>query len=226
MSKGNELWNGVPIETYIGGPLLAVVKAQLMLTDSTGDFIEKVGYEESDSLKPRHVKFAYNRTAFDQKSQSHCVEQVHVDVPLLSLVHIPNLLINKFDYSFSLDIKTVETQEKQPESDQGELLVDNKDLTDVRLYGSITVPTERKRESDNSGIMNIEIQAEQSPIPEGLARVIDLMNQAITPKVIHRKQLPSPTQMEKKDLLQELIEGLNKEELMELLERLNKSKNE
>jgi len=51
----------------------------------------------------------------------------------------------------------------------------------VHVEGSVSSHKENTRSSDNSAKYHVEVHAEDRGMPEGLARVLDIMQQAITP---------------------------------------------
>ena len=53
----------------------------------------------------------------------------------------------------------------------------------VHVEGSIAAHKENTRTSDNSAKYHVQVLAEDSGMPEGLARVLDMMQSAIQPKV-------------------------------------------
>ena len=54
----------------------------------------------------------------------------------------------------------------------------------VHVEGSVATHKENTRSSDNSAKYHVEVHASDKGMPEGLARVMDIMNGAIVPKAL------------------------------------------
>ena len=191
----------------------------MMIANSTSELLHKIGFETTDGkqYKPCTVPFSYNRTVYDSSSEELCTELVQVDVPLLTLVKIPSLEISSIHYTFSLEIKKIDKEEEKS-------IPVCKDSS-FKLMGMIAAPKENTRNSDHSSKIHLDIHAIQGETPEGMARVLDLMNQSITPKVISRYSGSKEKKENIKDKLLDLIKNLNNEDLLSLVETLRKKKN-
>ena len=63
----------------------------------------------------------------------------------------------------------------------------------VNISGSVASHKENTRQTDQSAKYHVQVRAEDTGMPEGLARVLDLMNTAVAPKsVTPSKTLPPP----------------------------------
>lgn len=194
---------GYSLDTFIGAPLKAAIDSQVLLANSTASFIQDLGYihdSKGHPTKPRTVPFAYQRTSIDSETNELKTEDIRIDVPLLALVNVPTLEINSLHYTFSMEMKTVNS-------------------ASTRLYGVISTPREATSKQDRTIKMHLDIQAKQGSAPEGLARVLDLMNQAITPKIIGVKPFVGHETNEEK-IVREYLNNLSKEEAIELVELL------
>lgn len=205
-----------PIETFIAGPMKAAIDSQVMIANTTSELIHTIGFETIDGkqYKPCTIPFTYNRTVYDSSTEELCTEVVQVDAPLLTLVKIPSLEISSIHYTFSLDIKKVDKEEKNSISI-------SKDPS-FKLLGMIAAPKENARNTDHSSKIHLDIHAIQGETPEGMARVLDLMNQSITPKVISRYSDSKQKKENIQDKLLDLVKNLKNEDLLSLVETLQK----
>src|SRR3546814_18523067 len=108
-------FRGLPMGDLIGGPLTAACDAQIRLANATADFIKVIGFlppaapAQGGTVDPNAVGDVRNVTfKFDRPSQSKMpdpakpdaplpMETVELSVPLLAVVKVPNLSLNKVD---------------------------------------------------------------------------------------------------------------------------------
>lgn len=190
--KISEQFGGLDMSSLIGGPLKATCDAQVMLSKSTADFINNACMTEitPDSNEPdkkvitaRTVNFSFKR-AVNDKNGDPKMEDVDLNVPpLLAVVEVPALAIDDVDVSFDMEVKSSESS-KEIYDKKGDLEA-NAGLKigpfhmDVKIKGSISSHKENTRSSDNSAKYYVEVHASQGNLPEGLSRVLDIVNSAI-----------------------------------------------
>jgi hypothetical protein len=183
-------FGGLPMEALIGAPLQAAGKSQLMLAGSTVNFIKEIGFESSsdgNNVSTRMVDFSFTRPNQDDKGNP-ITEKVEMSVPLLSIVSIPNLLIDDVDVTFDMEVKSSESSTQK--NDQ-EASLDAKAKfgwglfsLDVSVQGKVSAHEENTRASDNAAKYHVKVHASQAGMPEGLARVLDIMATASAPRSI------------------------------------------
>lgn len=187
-------FKGLPMGDLIGGPLTAACDAQVKLAHATADFIKYIGFmPPSDSDKDgvgatRLAHFAFTRPVADPADPSKTVEEsVSLDVPLLAIVKIPSLSITKVDITFDMEVKS-SFSSKETEDKSGKFSADIKAgwgpvSVKVHLEGSVATHKENTRSSDNSAKYHVQVLAEDGGMPEGLARVLDILQTSIQPRV-------------------------------------------
>jgi hypothetical protein len=205
-SMGNQ-FTGLPMQDLIGGPLNAAADAQVRLANSTADFIQKVGFRPSDAaikaaaaaktpvqydpatFDVRTVDFKFNRATgpADEKGVVP-TELVSLEVPLLAIVKIPALSIETVDIIFDMEVKNSESS-KESEDKSGSFSADTSIgwgpfSLKIHVEGSVASHKENTRSTDQSAKYHVEVHAADRGMPEGLARVLDMMNQSIAPKNI------------------------------------------
>jgi hypothetical protein len=197
-------FRGLPMSDLIGGPLIAASDAQVTLANATASFIKTVGFlpnydkSEQPKLDPndpygdiRTAKFKFDRPVGGATPDSNGLvptETVALEVPLLAIVKIPTLSIINVDITFDMEVKSSESS-KESDSKTGSLEAEasvgwGPFKASVKISGSISSAKESARSTDSSAKYHVEVHATDSGMPEGLARVLDMMNASIAPKSI------------------------------------------
>jgi hypothetical protein len=189
-------FKGLPMGDLIGGPLTAACDAQVKLANATANFIKYIGFlpPTADSKDPNGVgatrlaHFAFTRPVADPADPSKTIEEsVSLDVPLLAIVKIPALSITKVDITFDMEVKS-SFSSKETEDKSGKFSADIKAgwgpvSVNVHLEGSVATHKENTRSSDNSAKYHVQVLAEDGGMPEGLSRVLDILQTSIQPRV-------------------------------------------
>ncbi len=186
------------MDSLIGGPLTAACDAQVRLANATADFIQFIGFEPPDDtkeLKPRVTQFKFTRpieepTELNQGGKPMgplkiSQELVELEVPLLALVKVPNLSITTVDVTFDMEVKSSFTStEKELEASADVTIGWGILKAKVHIQGKVSSHKENTRTSDNSAKYHVAVHAEDRGMPEGLARVMDILQTSIAPKKV------------------------------------------
>lgn len=210
LASMSDQFKGLPMEELIGGPLSAACRANLMLAKSTADFINQVGFvspteidaktghnKPSEDIIPRMVDFSFERPGQNATTGELKVESVRVMVPLLAIVPVPNLQIDTVNVNFDMEVRS-STSEKSTQDQEGSVEGSGKAgwgpfSVSVTIKGKVSAHKEHTRSSDNSAKYHVEVSAKSAGIPEGLARVLDILATAATPRAITAFELDSKT---------------------------------
>jgi hypothetical protein len=192
-------FKGLPMGDLIGGPLNAACDAQIRLANATADFIQKIGFRQpksdNDPWLPRTVMFKFDRPAQVPSlpapaagDLANAIETVDIEVPMLAIVRIPNLGIDRVDITFDMEVKS-STSDTSKADQQASLDAEAKIgwgifSATVKIHGSVSSHQEHTRTSDNSAKYHVEVHASDRGTPEGLARVLDILQTAAVPKKI------------------------------------------
>jgi len=197
----SDQFKGLPMDSLIGGPLTVACDAQVRLANATADFIKFVGFEppeDTQKLIPRVTQFKFTRpvertTTLDNDGKPMdplkiSQEDVELEVPLLALVRVPNLSITTVDVTFDMEVKSSFTSSEKSSAE----LEASADVTigwgilkaKVHIQGKVSSHKENTRTSDNSAKYHVAVHAEDRGMPEGLARVMDILQTSIAPKKI------------------------------------------
>ncbi|MFK3773737.1 DUF2589 domain-containing protein [Pseudomonas sp. NPDC089406] len=194
---GNQ-FRGLPMGDLIGGPLTAACDAQVRLANATAEFIKVVGFlppQDAEGSDPngvgdvRTVSFRFDRpSAAPAADGGTAMERVELEVPLLSVVKVPNLAINNVGITFDMEVKHSENL-RDASSAQAAMSAEAKVgwgpfSAKVNISGSVSSHKEHTRSTDHSARYHVELNATDSGMPEGLARVMDLISQSVAPRAI------------------------------------------
>ena len=191
-------FKGLPMGDLIGGPLTAACEAQLKLAGATAAFIKTIGFlpptdNTTEVGDVRLAKFAYTRTVANPDDPSKMLDEVmHLDVPMLAIVKVPNLSVTKVDITFDMEVKS-SFSSTESEDKKGAFAGDGRIgwgcfSVNVHVEGSVASHKENTRTSDNSAKYHVQVLAEDNGMPEGLARVLDILQQSIQPRAAKAPQ--------------------------------------
>jgi len=191
-------FKGLPIGDLISGPLLAACDAQVRLANATADFIKVIGFQpptlaqlqtDPDAVGAiRTVSFSFTRPTQIVPATTPptiTTETVDLTVPQLAIVSVPALSVKSVDIVFDMEVKSSSSSK----SDTDETLSGAVDASAkwgtvkvaVHIQGSVATHKENTRSTDNSAKYHVEVHAADEGMPEGLRRVLDIMNSAIVP---------------------------------------------
>lgn len=197
--KMSDQFKGLPMGELIGGPLNAACEAQVKLAQATADFIKVIGFlpptndKDPYSGSTRTATFRFKRPVDSPNAptggQSGIMEEeVELCVPLLAIVKVPNLSITTVDVTFDMEVKS-SFATKESEDKQGSF---NAEMSvgwgcfkaKASIQGSVASHKENTRTSDNSAKYHVSVHAEDKGMPEGLARVMDILQTSCAPRAI------------------------------------------
>ena len=191
ISMGDQ-FKGLPMGDLIGGPLLAACDAQVKLANASAEFIKVVGFTPPDkdgNSDVRNVKFVFDRPVPQGATATPGqTERVELDVPLLAIINVPSLAINSVDVIFDMEVKNSETTKESFDA-TASMSADasvgwGPFSLKVHIEGSVSSHKENTRQTDQSAKYHVEVHAKDSGMPEGLARVMDIIQSSVAPKSI------------------------------------------
>ena len=206
----SDQFKGLPMGELIGGPLSAACEAQVKLAQATADFIKVIGFlpPAKDATDPysggtRTATFRFKRpvdnpAATPGEPGSTMEEEVEICVPLLAIVKVPNLSITTVDISFDMEVKSSFASKES--TDASASLEASMSVgwgvfkATAKISGSVATHKENTRTSDNSAKYHVQVHAEDKGMPEGLSRVLDILQTACAPRAISdKKPVPALT---------------------------------
>ena len=187
----NELVNdlsSMPFDRMIGGPLSACIDAQEQAAVSSVNFIDRVGFDPQNPGHVINVDFKYRRDG----------EDVVLSVPLLTIVPIPFISIDTVNISFKAALKSINTEdaidadrESSYDSTNSKYLGIGSYLKSAQIQRTVmrgSVSTKKDSVATQNSVYSIEanvdinVIARQESMPGGLAKVLEMLNQAISIK--------------------------------------------
>jgi hypothetical protein len=201
----SDQFKGLPMGELIGGPLNAACEAQVRLANATADFIKVIGFlpPSQGSTDPysggtRTALFKFKRPvdnpnkALQPAKPGEAVtiyeEEVELEVPVLAIVKVPNLSITTVDITFDMEVKSSFSSKESTDASaslEAEMSFGWGPFKgSVKINGSVATHKENTRSSDNSAKYHVSVHAEDRGMPEGLSRVLDIMQSACAPRKI------------------------------------------
>lgn len=199
----------LPLEYMLATPLTAAITAQALAAATTVAFIEKVGLQEDTTtgeLSVRAAQFTFSQPVPDPANPGGVIFQdAKLTVPILSLAPIPFIRISDLNVSFEFKIRDVSSSQSKFEitaktgfesstkaegktgmgggligflggaSASGTL----ESKTKVTAEVSATYQSSNRQMTDRSATFKMTLNAVQDAIPEGLSRVLTILNDAI-----------------------------------------------
>ena len=183
----SDQFGGLPMDQLIGGPLKAACNAQTLLAKASSDFIQDVGLDTDATgkiMSARTVDFSFNKPV-QAPDGTTTMEKVDLQVPLLAIINTPSLSIKEAEVRFTMEVKS-STSSKTTSDTKAELTAHAKYNAglfscDVTVHGSVANHSENSRKSDNSAKYDVKVIARDDGPPEGLMKVLDMLNDAIAP---------------------------------------------
>lgn len=177
----SEQFVGIDMNNLIGSPLSAATQASIYLAHSTADFIDRVGFGTDGTA--RRVQFRYQSA--QSEPEGHLSRQeLQVELPLLSVVPIPNLQIDEVRVCFDMEVKHYEKTGTGRTAAAGTSGGAGFGPAKIAISGNVSSHSQNTRSSDNSAKYEMHITASNHGIPEGLARVLDIMASQMAPMVL------------------------------------------
>ena len=182
-----ENFKGIPIADLISAPLLASCEAQARICKDIVGFVKSLIKEDGT---PQTLDFILNRLVADNKGELQKVSS-KVKAPILGLVPIPGLLIDDVEIEFSMEVhSTSSSQTQKDEKQDNSIKKYKKDNLDpqlkewldgdtLQINGNLSSINKASRSTDNSAKYHIKISAKQHQVPEGMARILDMMAHSI-----------------------------------------------
>lgn len=139
--------------------------------------------DKNGAKKVRTMKFCFEREAHSESGDNGS-EKMSINVPLLALVEIPMLGLELDGIIFDMEVNSSEsTPDKQAEH----VAMFHTGFT-VEIKGFVTSHEMERRVSDDSEKHHIQLYPKDCGTAEGLARVLDMLNQRSTPTKVEGEQ--------------------------------------
>ncbi len=170
----------LPMKELIGAPFRATMESQIALAESTYEFIKLIGFDDEGELKT--IDFD---VPIAEKLEDGVVTYAKetVKAPLLSLLPIPSLMIDKVTVDFQLEVKTTIENANKYNSNQEDKMKKLKlfSLKKTEMLGKISESKENTRKTSMGAKYQFRVEANMQDKPEGLQKMLDLIISRMTP---------------------------------------------
>lgn len=161
----------LPLEFVVAGPLLAAVRAQKAAAEATRDYIQSFIKQDGELVS---VSFKA------QLSEGGETRSFDVRAPLLSIVPVPHLRIDALSVNFRFEVKTTDLKTSETTGAAAtELKIGGNPWVNGSLSGSVSTRSATEAVANRSGALEISVQASESEMPEGLAKIASMLANAI-----------------------------------------------
>ena len=174
-------FQSLPLEYLIAAPLKGAIEAQAIAAASTRAFIQGMLNANSDGTQsPITVDFKLAKTSSGVTGVSGT--EMLIKAPLLSMVPVPHLRIDSLTSTFKYEINEIHKSEKS--LDMGANLTAGTSavlskFVNIQLNGTVGSKSKEESSMNRSGSLEITIHASEAPMPEGLAKILNLLSRAI-----------------------------------------------
>lgn len=176
--------NLLSLAQLIGAPIHALVDAEAQAAMATSNFIRTVGFQstpEGDGNELgelKMAKFVHSRIMPDGTE-----EHQEVSIPLLTLLPIPALQIR--DAQLDYTVKVVQTEVGAQHSQQifNELNIEKNGLSmPATIRASFAREQRETGKNTTDMVLKIKVNIEQSDMPSGLEKLLNIANEAVNYK--------------------------------------------
>lgn len=174
----------IPFGSIIGGPLNACIEAQAMAAQTTWKFIQEVGLNTDPKTGEKsavNVSFQFLQGG----------RMVQLNVPLLTIVPIPYIAIHTIDINFKANISASSSSVQEDTSH--EEMGGSAELTagirvgpfhmDAKMNANYSSKKDSKATQESKYsveyTMDVTVKAGQDSMPAGLAKVLELLGNAL-----------------------------------------------
>jgi hypothetical protein len=169
----------LPIESLIGKPLEAAVRAQAYAAMTTARFVEEVGLDDDGNVKS--VTFRFKRKVVDPDTGDVNDVDTTIEAPLLTILPVPFIRIKDMTVHFNFTIKTTAYDTTQHDFSTKLSAKAGWGWGSVKLTASYGFKKETRSQVDRSSELDITVNAVQDEMPEGLRTLLSILKESIAP---------------------------------------------
>ncbi|MEZ4294586.1 MAG: DUF2589 domain-containing protein [Polyangiaceae bacterium] len=181
MANGVQDLKSLPLSDIIGAPVSAIVQAEANAARTAIEFIEKVGFQKDadapdgasalDAGQLRMVEFGYTKP--DENGNP---AEFVARIPLLALFPIPGIRVSLAKVAFTAKITDAFTETTEDQTTQNTLFEEPQ----VQFRGALVSNTSTTNTTNASYDLNIALELEQSPVSPGMAKLLSMLDVAIS----------------------------------------------
>lgn len=179
------------IESIIGAPLVAASKANVMMLTGQAQFLLDYCFtkdEGSGLRQPLMIEMLLSQPVVDHTKQPTdpgyiSINKMAFQVPLLCLLPLNSLAIDKVDVDFDLEITSVGSYNYQSKVNEDVQLVERKAVLNGRIAPARQYSKNSNEQYDSTltSRLKVNIHAGSLPLPKGVLTILDLYTKSIQP---------------------------------------------
>lgn len=169
--------NALPLEAMIGGPLQAMIKAQLQASKTYADFLLQVCIKDGKAIA---IQFDYDETIVNEKNESASIINKTMRIPLMAAITHPNICIEEGTIDFEMEVTQSEKSSENTDAEAGGDAQIGWGPFSAKISGRVSHKSEQTRSTDTRAKYSIHTLVKRQPAPEALQRVIEFMTDAAT----------------------------------------------
>ncbi|MFY8273360.1 DUF2589 domain-containing protein [Pseudoalteromonas sp. SSDWG2] len=173
--------NALPLDRMIGGPLRAMITAQVQASRAYAEFLMTVCIKDGKAV---NVEFEYDETQVDTEGKFQGTIRKTMRVPLLAALTHPNICIEEGTIDFELEITQSEESHSETDAEGGFEASLGWGPFKVKVHGKVSHKSEQTRKTDTRAKYSIHTAIKRQGPPEALMRVIDFLTDAATKPVV------------------------------------------
>lgn len=172
--------NALPLDRMIGGPLQAMVNAQIQASRAYAEFLMTVCIKNNKAI---NVQFEYDETLVDSEGNLMGTQKKTMRIPLMAAITHPNICIEEGSIDFELEVSQSEESHSETEAEGGFEAKIGWGPFNVTMHGKVSHKAEQTRKTDTRAKYSIHTVIKRQGPPEALNRVIDFLTDAATKPV-------------------------------------------
>lgn len=173
--------NALPIDKMIGGPLQAMITAQVQASKSYADFLLGVCIKDGQALQ---IQFEYDETQTDTEGNYRGIVKKAIRIPLLAAVTHPNICIEEGTVDFELEVTASEASATSTGVEVGFEAKMGWGPVSISVNGKVSHKSEQTRKQDTRAKYSFHCAIKRQEPPEAIMRVIDFLTDAATKPVV------------------------------------------
>lgn len=171
--------SALPLESLIGKPLEAAVRAQAYAAMTTARFVQEVGLDDEGNVKS--VTFKFKRKVVDPDTGNLTEEDTTLEAPILTILPVPFIRIKDMTIHFKFIIKTTDVDTQQHNFSSTLSAKAGWGWGSVKLTASYGYKRETRSQVDRSAELEITVNAVQDEMPEGMRTMLSILREAMAP---------------------------------------------
>lgn len=177
--------NALPLDRMIGGPLQAMVNAQVQASRAYAQFLmdvcfQKTGDKDSGTYLSRNIQFEYDETLVDDQGELMGTYRKTMRIPLVAAITHPNICIEEGSVDFELEVTQSMESKSETAAEGGFEAKIGWGPFSVSMHGKVSHKSEQTRKTDTRAKYSIHTAIKRQDPPEALLRVVDFLTDAAT----------------------------------------------